>query len=194
VYALGVIWYQLLIGDLQAGAPTGLHWAEELRLRDAPHEMIYLLADCISDREEQRPCDAADLAERLKLITQSPPPPPPPPRRKSRSIRPREIVWSDSPHEPIAVSFWVEVFQKTLERAVREGHNIHDLPVKFGTHADQFRGSVSIKTPGQTMYVDSHASAIELRRRTSNVLQAMGKLRKFMLIECDDGSRKELPE
>jgi serine/threonine protein kinase len=31
VHALGVIWYQLLTGDLSTGAPTGIDWVDEMK-------------------------------------------------------------------------------------------------------------------------------------------------------------------
>ena len=43
VHALGVIWYQLLTGDLSTGAPTGL-WTEELADAGLSRELIRLLA------------------------------------------------------------------------------------------------------------------------------------------------------
>ena len=42
VHALGVIWYQLLTGDLSTGAPTGL-WTEELADAGLSRELIRLL-------------------------------------------------------------------------------------------------------------------------------------------------------
>jgi hypothetical protein len=42
VHALGVIWYQLLTGDLNSGAPTGL-WADELEEAGLSRDLIRLL-------------------------------------------------------------------------------------------------------------------------------------------------------
>jgi eukaryotic-like serine/threonine-protein kinase len=65
VHALGVIWYQLLTGDLSTGAPTGL-WTEELADAGLSRELIRLLGACVDARADKRPADAACLAEQLK--------------------------------------------------------------------------------------------------------------------------------
>jgi len=68
VYSLGVIWYQLLIGDLSLGAPSGLAWYEELRGRGMSKAQIELLASCFEERQENRPADGKELAGRLRAI------------------------------------------------------------------------------------------------------------------------------
>ncbi len=65
VYALGVIWYQLLSGDLERGAPTGLGWVKELKARGMSEEMIELLASCVSSHAAERPPNAPALLVRL---------------------------------------------------------------------------------------------------------------------------------
>ena len=37
IHALGVIWHQLLTGDLTSGVPGGLHWMEDLKERAYRH-------------------------------------------------------------------------------------------------------------------------------------------------------------
>lgn len=64
VHALGVIWYQLLLGDLGSGAPTGL-WSEELLEAGLSRDLVRLLGACVDARAEKRPSDAARLAEEL---------------------------------------------------------------------------------------------------------------------------------
>lgn len=66
VYSLGVIWYQLLTGDLSRGVPTGLDWPDHLRRRGMTDQFIRLLASCFSDAQDLRPLNAAILAERIK--------------------------------------------------------------------------------------------------------------------------------
>ena len=66
VYALGVIWYQILVCDLTAGAPTGRMWASDLAARGVMPADVELLAACLEPRPEQRPVDAAALARELK--------------------------------------------------------------------------------------------------------------------------------
>ena len=46
VYALGVIWYQLLNGDLASPAPTGRRWVDELRKRGMSDAAVDLLSSC----------------------------------------------------------------------------------------------------------------------------------------------------
>lgn len=115
---------------------------------------------------------------------------------KSHSVgpKPKQIVWSDSPTTPVGVSTWTEIFQKALERAVQEGRDIKDLPVKSSSVAADLRTKVTVQMAGQPIYVDSNAGSIELRRRTQKVLIAMNKPSKFMRIECEDGSIFELPQ
>jgi F-box protein 11 len=68
VHALGVIWYQLLTGDLSAGAPVGLDWADDLRDAGMDEDLIRLLGSCVSPRAERRPLDAAALAEQIAAV------------------------------------------------------------------------------------------------------------------------------
>ena len=69
VHALGVMWYQLLTGDLGSGVPTGL-WADELEEQGLGKELIRLLGACVSARVEKRPPDALALAEQLSSLLQ----------------------------------------------------------------------------------------------------------------------------
>ena len=75
VHALGVIWYQLLVGDLTVRPPTD--WHDELADRQVPEAIIRLIGSCISSRAEKRPADAAALAEELAKLSSLPPPPDP---------------------------------------------------------------------------------------------------------------------
>ncbi len=80
VYSLGVIWYQLLTGNLGTGAPTGLDWPDDLRQRGMTDEAVGILATCFSGRKDRRPADAAVLVERLAaLLAPAPKPPSTPP-------------------------------------------------------------------------------------------------------------------
>jgi serine/threonine protein kinase len=65
VHALGVIWYQLLTGDPTSGAPAGLQWPRQLRQFGMLDEQIALLGSCFEARAEDRPADAAVLAQKL---------------------------------------------------------------------------------------------------------------------------------
>lgn len=65
VHALGVIWYQMLRGDLGKSSPRGRRWHEQLAEGGMLAGLIDLLAECIDEEPEVRPSDAAVLAERL---------------------------------------------------------------------------------------------------------------------------------
>jgi serine/threonine protein kinase len=75
VYALGVIWYQLLTGELSAGAPSGLQWPQRLKERGMREEAVHLLAACFEPRADDRPADAAALHAALTRLTPADPPP-----------------------------------------------------------------------------------------------------------------------
>ena len=66
VHALGIIWYQLLTGDLSHGAPTGLDWSEDLEAREMTREQVNVIASCFTSKLERRPRDAGLLAERIE--------------------------------------------------------------------------------------------------------------------------------
>jgi serine/threonine protein kinase len=63
VHALGVIWYQLLTGDLTAGLPAD--WVTVLRDLGQPQPLIEALGACVASRSDKRLPSAAALAERL---------------------------------------------------------------------------------------------------------------------------------
>jgi formylglycine-generating enzyme required for sulfatase activity len=72
VHALGVIWYQLLTGDLTAGASPD--WRDELAERKVPDGVLRLLGACLAARAERRPADAAALAGELARLLERPAP------------------------------------------------------------------------------------------------------------------------
>src|SRR5262249_27296757 len=80
VHALGVIWYQLLTGDLGTGRPGGVRWRERLAERGMAPSLPALLARCFEADRAARPADAAVLADRLQemLYPEAPPPIDPP--------------------------------------------------------------------------------------------------------------------
>lgn len=69
VHALGVIWYQILKGDLSAARPSGTKWTKWLDDQGMPEDQIELLASCFEDSPEDRPATASALAEQLREIT-----------------------------------------------------------------------------------------------------------------------------
>ena len=68
VHALGVIWFQLLMGDLSLGAPTGMDWIEDLEALGMDREQVGVLASCFSSRLERRPADAVMMAAKIAAI------------------------------------------------------------------------------------------------------------------------------
>jgi formylglycine-generating enzyme required for sulfatase activity len=66
VYALGVIWYQLLTTDLTSPAPTGRRWVDDLRKRGMSDAAVDLLSSCFESAPAHRPDDAGVLAELLQ--------------------------------------------------------------------------------------------------------------------------------
>jgi len=82
VHALGIIWYQLVVGDRGLMAVPS-DWRDLVEERGLTAEQINLLASCIASRAEKRPANASVLAESLKATlgggSPSPPPTPPPP-------------------------------------------------------------------------------------------------------------------
>src|SRR5262249_30602027 len=70
VYALGVLWYQLLTGDLKGGRPGGSHWRQTLAARGMAAPLIDLLESCFEDDPSHRPANALGLSARLaELLT-----------------------------------------------------------------------------------------------------------------------------
>jgi serine/threonine protein kinase len=65
VHALGVIWYQMLAGDLTLAAPRGPGWKRRLVEKGLPPGQADLLEECVSSEREDRPANGSVLAERL---------------------------------------------------------------------------------------------------------------------------------
>jgi hypothetical protein len=70
VHALGVIWYQLLTGDLMRGRPSGRGWRKPLAERGMSAGLLDLLEACVDDDPAERPADAGQLAQRLTALLQ----------------------------------------------------------------------------------------------------------------------------
>jgi hypothetical protein len=68
VYALGVIWYQALTGDLLREPPTGGGWKKRFVEEGMPAPLVELLEQCIDADASVRPADATILAERLSVL------------------------------------------------------------------------------------------------------------------------------
>lgn len=68
VYSLGVIWYQMLTGDLTAGRPGGSKWQKRLADSGLSAELVELLGECFEDDPRDRIPDAGTLAARLAKL------------------------------------------------------------------------------------------------------------------------------
>ena len=71
VHALGVIWYQMVTGDMTRTRPGGSGWRRRFLDRGMPVAMLDLLESCFEDQED-RPADASVLAEGLREILKRP--------------------------------------------------------------------------------------------------------------------------
>jgi hypothetical protein len=66
IYALGVLWYQLLEGDLQRGRPGGGSWRRRLEARGMSAALVEVLESCFDDDPSARPADGAVLAGQIR--------------------------------------------------------------------------------------------------------------------------------
>jgi serine/threonine protein kinase len=92
VYSLGVMWYQLLVGDVSRELEHG--WEDELAERGVPMEQVALIKRCVG-RLAGRPNDGGELSELIVGLakgederTAVPPVPPVPPVPKQERIVP----------------------------------------------------------------------------------------------------------
>jgi formylglycine-generating enzyme required for sulfatase activity/tRNA A-37 threonylcarbamoyl transferase component Bud32 len=88
VYALGVIWYQLLNGDLERGAPTGLGWIKELSKQGVGEEQLHLMAACFASHASERPVNAPALLANLDAILAAAPAAPPGRKPTQKALAP----------------------------------------------------------------------------------------------------------
>jgi formylglycine-generating enzyme required for sulfatase activity len=72
VYALGVIWYQLLTGSLTAGRPGGMRWPDRLIGAGVPKAQVELLSTCLEEEPADRPADASELSDLLTALLGGP--------------------------------------------------------------------------------------------------------------------------
>jgi formylglycine-generating enzyme required for sulfatase activity/serine/threonine protein kinase len=66
VFGLGVIWWQMLTGDLSAGRPGGRRWEQDLKARGMTDMLINLLSDCFEENPADRPANAGALVKDLQ--------------------------------------------------------------------------------------------------------------------------------
>jgi formylglycine-generating enzyme required for sulfatase activity len=70
VYALGVIWHQLLTGNLSLGRPAGNRWTRRLREHGMAPALVELLAACCAENADDRPRNGGALADELTALFQ----------------------------------------------------------------------------------------------------------------------------
>jgi formylglycine-generating enzyme required for sulfatase activity len=68
VHALGVIWFQMLVGDTTRPKPSGKAWRRQLSDRGMSENLVQLLESCLDDDAGERPRDAGHLAEQLRKL------------------------------------------------------------------------------------------------------------------------------
>jgi serine/threonine protein kinase len=68
VYALGVLWYQLLRGDLTLERPSGESWKRALKHLGVSEATIGLLNRCWDDEADERPKDGNALLDAIKEL------------------------------------------------------------------------------------------------------------------------------
>jgi hypothetical protein len=72
VYAIGMLWYQMLRQDPVARPPVGETWAAEYRRHGLTDGQARLLMACLSDVPAERPGDGQALADLITANTNSP--------------------------------------------------------------------------------------------------------------------------
>jgi serine/threonine protein kinase len=92
VHALGVIWYQLLTGDLAGGAPGGRLWETRLDERGMGEKLVGLLSSCFESRRDDRPRDGEVLARQIGALLG-----PSAPKPRHKTSRSTETVPVPSP-------------------------------------------------------------------------------------------------
>jgi formylglycine-generating enzyme required for sulfatase activity len=124
VYALGVIWYQLLNGDLSTGRPGGTRWPKRLMEQGMPQPLVELLGSCLEDNPDDRPRSALALAEKLTelLHTADPESAPRPSEAQARAM-PKRITNSIHLHLTLVPAGAFQMGSPTSEpeRGIDEG-------------------------------------------------------------------------
>jgi formylglycine-generating enzyme required for sulfatase activity len=93
VFALGVLWYQLLAGNLNSERPSG-KWRKKLARLGLSEQLLDLLESCCDDDPDERPRDAGTLAQEIGRSLAVPaeavrPPPAPLSSSSTAPARPR---------------------------------------------------------------------------------------------------------
>jgi len=92
VFALGVLWFQLLTGHLARGCPRGGQWRRRLAEAGTSTAVIELLEACFEDDRADRPADAVVLLERMDAALRGAPLEPLPPPGPVPRLEPAVMV------------------------------------------------------------------------------------------------------
>jgi formylglycine-generating enzyme required for sulfatase activity len=98
VQALGLLWYQLLTGDLAGDGRGEEGWKRKATDAGMSHEETDLLSRCLAEDPARRPADAGNLAEELAALAPEAVPPEPISVPVGRMSRPTE----EEPADPLA--------------------------------------------------------------------------------------------
>jgi tetratricopeptide (TPR) repeat protein len=179
VFALGVIWYQMLTGDLTAGRPGGRRWQMRLADMGLDGKLIDLMGECFEDSLEDRvPC-AATLARRLGELlpaagTGSSPPQGPDPQKTIPSPPPVRPAGQGPPWaRTVEIEEKDQQRQRELERALAEA----DAAVRAAPNdarAWARRGEVHRLLGKQDQAISDCTEAIRLDPRCSDAYSTRG--------------------
>jgi serine/threonine protein kinase len=113
LYSLGVLWYQLLVGDVARELHPG--WARELEVKHAvPREHIDLIGRCVGWIED-RPRDAGELLQALRPAPQAVPVAPLPPSPPAPTTPPAATPAAEG-------DLYRRIRLSTRVKAVQDGH------------------------------------------------------------------------
>jgi TPR repeat protein len=126
VYALGVIWYQMLTGDLTKGRPGGEAWRKRLADRGMTPALLALLASSYEDERADRPSSGAEFADKIGLTLREPSPASPPPFPEAIPVL--EALPSEKPQPglPPRAREALDADWRTYEQLLFEGQGKED--------------------------------------------------------------------
>jgi len=148
VHALGVIAYQMFIGNLATG--PGRDMDDDLRDNGAGEGLIDLLGKCVAQRAERRPNDAGELGIRLNALgrTEDVSPPVVPPASVASppvvAVKPPEMVHTPVPAAPVVLPSPVESVKENKELSpvpVGRSERVALSPEPVPYEEDSFRGA-----------------------------------------------------
>ncbi len=157
VHALGVIWYQVLAGNIGDGVPPD--WRDDLKDAGVEARFLDLLGACVASRPERRPLDAAALAERLGDLLKRAAPPPPTPLPVSIPLPPPPPSFGRT----VVVAKAGQADFRSIGEAIREARPGTRVLVRPGTYAEALVLNKAIEIVG-----DGPADAIVVEATTGD--------------------------